>query len=58
MKKLTKAIVAIILLGALCFLGGEWPENTPRSKVVKYDGVALVTTLVCGIYLKKQEDKK
>lgn len=58
MKKILKTIAAIMLLGALCFLGGEWPENTPRTKVVRYDGGALATILVCGLYLKKSEDKK
>ena len=58
MKKIIKAIVAIVLLGALFFLGGEWPENTPREKVVRYDGGALITVLVCGLYLKRHEDKQ
>lgn len=57
MKKILKTIAAIALLGAVCFLGGEWPENTPREKVVKYDCGALATILACGVYLKKTEEK-
>lgn len=55
MKKILKPIATILLLGAMCFLGGEWPESTPRAKVVRYDTGAFVTILVCGLYLKKTE---
>lgn len=58
MRKISKTIAATMLLGALCFLGGEWPETTPRLKVIGFDCGALATILVCGIYLKKTEDKK
>lgn len=58
MKKFIKAIATIALLGALVFLGGEWPENTPRNKVVRYDAGALATVLVCGLYLRKEYDKE
>ena len=43
------------MLCAICFLGGAWPENTPRKKVVACDGVALAVIAVCGIYLKKED---
>lgn len=58
MKKIFRTLAVIVLLGALCFLAGEWPEGTPRNKVVRYDSGALATILVCGLYLKKTEDKK
>lgn len=58
MKKFIKAIASIVLLGALVFLGGEWPEDTPRNKVITYNGGALVTVLVCGLYLRKEYDKE
>ena len=57
MKKILKHFAAIVLLGAICFLGGEWPENTPRKKVLKYDGYAMATVLICGLYLKREEKK-
>lgn len=55
MRKIFRTLAAIVLLGALCFLGGEWPDGTPRAKVVRYDAGALATILVCGLYLKKTE---
>jgi len=55
MKKIVNGIVAVILLASLCFLGGEWPENTPRRKVIKYDSIAMTTVLVCGLYLKRED---
>lgn len=58
MKRIFKAMVTIILLGSICFLGGEWPEETPRNKVVTYDGGAILVALVSGLYLKRTEDKK
>ena len=58
MKRILKSIATILLLGAICFLGGEWPDDTPRAKVVRYDAGALATVLVCGLYLKKTEDRK
>ena len=58
MKKILNSIATILLLGAICFLGGEWPDDTPRAKVVSYDAGALATVLVCGLYLKKTEDRK
>ena len=58
MKKFIKAIASIVLLGALVFLAGEWPEDTPRNKVVRYDCGAIATVLVCGLYLKKEYDKE
>lgn len=58
MKKIIKAIASIALLGALTFLGGEWPEETPRNKVIRYDAGALVTILVCGLYLRKEYEKE
>lgn len=58
MKKFIKAIATIALLGALVFLGGEWPEDAPRGKVIRYDCGALATVLVCGLYLRKEYDKE
>lgn len=55
MRKILKTIASILLLGAVMFLAGEWPDNTPRKKVVACDGGALATILVCGLYLKKEE---
>jgi len=55
MRKIFNSMVAIVMLCAICFLGGAWPENTPRKKVVACDGVALTVVAVCGIYLKKEE---
>lgn len=56
MEKILKPIATIALLCAMVFLGGEWPENTPRKKVIAYDGAAFGIIAVCGIYLKKTED--
>ena len=58
MKKIMRAIATIALLGGICFLGGEWPEDTPRAKVVRYDAGALAAVLVCGLYLNKTEEKR
>lgn len=58
MKKIFRSLAAIVLLGAICFLGGEWSEDTPRSKVVRYDGAALATAFLCGLYLNKTEKKR
>ena len=58
MKKVLKSIATIALLGALTFLAGEWPEETPLKKVATYDGGALATALVCGLYLKREYDKE
>ena len=58
MKKILRPLATIFLLGAMCFLMGEWDEETPRKKVICYDSGALATILVCGIYLKKTEDEK
>ena len=57
MKKIINGLVAIVLLGSICFLGGEWPDNTPRRKVIEYDGYAIATVLLCGLYLKREEKK-
>lgn len=57
MKKIVNAIVTILLLCAVVFLGGEWPENTPRKKVLVADGIALCIVAAGGIYLRKVEKK-
>ena len=57
MRKILKPIATVALLCAVVFLGGEWPENTPRKKVVACDGVALTIVLASGLYLKKTEEK-
>lgn len=54
MKKIFRSIAAILCIGAIMFIaGGEWPENTPRKKAITYDGGALLTALICGLYLGK-----
>ena len=57
MKKILKSIATIALLCALVFLIGEWPEKTPRKKVITCDGVAFGIALASGLYLKKTEDE-
>ena len=57
MKYILKTIATIIVLCGLVFLGGEWPEDTPRKRVLEYDGVAIATVLICGLYLKREEEK-
>lgn len=57
MKKILKPIATIVLLCAVVFLGGEWPEGTPRKRVLTADGIALGIVAVCGVYLKRAEDK-
>lgn len=58
MKKALKNLAAVAVLCSMAFLGGEWPENTPRRKVIAADGVAIAVMLCGGIYLKKTEDKR
>lgn len=58
MRKVINSIVAIVMLGAMCFLGGEWPEDTPCKKVVTCDAAALAVVLSCGFYFKKMEEKR
>ncbi len=53
MKKILQTIATAALLCAVCFLGGEWPENTPRKKVVTCDAIALAIVAASGLYLKK-----
>lgn len=57
MKKISRAFATVALLCAVCFLGGEWPEDTPRNKVIRCDGIALAVVFASGIYLKKTEEK-
>ena len=60
MKKIARAIATVALLCSVCFLGGEWPEDTPRRKVITYDSCAFATMLACGLYLNKamKEEEK
>ena len=53
MKKIITAIVTIVLLCAVAFLSGEWPETATRSRVLLCDGVALFLVAVCSLYLYK-----
>lgn len=53
MKKIFKTIAAILCIGAVMFLAGEWPEDTPRKKAVTCDVSALVVALATGLYLKR-----
>lgn len=57
MKKILRPIAAIVLLCAMVFLGGEWPEGTPRKKVVTADSIAIGIVAACGFYLRRTEDK-
>ena len=57
MKKISRAFAAVALLCAVCFLGGEWPDDTPMNKVIECDGIALAVVFASGIYLKKTEEK-
>lgn len=56
MKKILTIVATILLLCAMAFLGGEWPEKTPRKKVVACDAVAFAVMAGCGVYLKKEYD--
>lgn len=57
MKRISRTIAAVAILCAVCFLGGEWPEDAPRNKVIRCDGIALAVVFASGIYLKKTEEK-
>lgn len=56
MKKLRLTFATIAVLCSMVFLGGEWPENTPRKKVIICDAIAFVVMAGCGFYLKKEYD--
>ena len=56
MRKILNILATVALLCALVFLGGTWPEETPRKKVVTCDAVAVAVMLTCGLYLR-EEDK-
>ena len=59
MKRALKDLAAVAVLCSVVFLGGEWPESTPRRKVIVADGVAFAVMLCGGLYLKKTtEDKR
>lgn len=58
MKKIMKTIATIVLLVGIVFLGGEWPENTPRKRVLTCDSIAIATVFACGLYLKRMEEKE
>lgn len=58
MKKIIKTIAAVLCLGAVMFLAGEWPEDTPRNKVVTCDASALVVAFVTGLYLRRSDDER
>lgn len=49
-------MATIAVLCAMVFLGGEWPESTPRKKVLAADGIAITILAVGGFYLKKEYD--
>jgi hypothetical protein len=55
MKKILNILATVALLCALMFIGGEWPEDTPRKKVLTCDGVAIVTMLATGLYLRRED---
>ena len=54
MKKILNILATITLLCSMVFLGGEWPEDTPRKKVIACDAVAFAVMAGCGVYLKKE----
>ncbi len=56
MKKILRTTATVALLCAMVFLGGEWPDATPRKKVITCDAVALAIVAGCGLYLKKEYD--
>ena len=56
MKKIIKAIATILCIGSIAFLAGEWPEDTPRNKVVAHDASALAVVLATGLYLKHSDN--
>lgn len=56
MKKFLRTTATVALLCAMVFLGGEWPEGTPRKKVITLDAIALAVVAGCGVYLKKEYD--
>lgn len=56
MKKILNTLATIAVLCAMVFLGGEWPESTPRKKVLAADGIAIAVLAVGGYYLKKEYD--
>lgn len=54
MKKILQSLAAIVCLGAIGFMiCSEWPENTPISHVLLFDGGAIATIALTGLYLKK-----
>ena len=58
MKRILKSIATILCLCAIVFLAGEWPEDTPRRKVVTFDASAIAVAVACGLYLRKCETHK
>lgn len=56
MKKILNTLATIAVLCAMVFLGGEWPENTPRKKVLAADGIAIAVLAAGGLYLKNEYD--
>lgn len=56
MKKAINTLAAIAMLCAMVFLGGEWPDGTPRKKVITCDAIAIAIVAGCGIHLKKEYD--
>ena len=58
MRTILKTIAAIVLIGSIAFLGGEWPETATRSQVVLCDGSALLVAFACGMYLRHAEKWK
>jgi hypothetical protein len=54
MKRFLQSLAAIVCLGAIGFMiCSEWPENTPISHVLLFDGGAIATIALTGLYLKK-----
>ncbi len=54
MKKIFTSLVTIAVIGAIAFLGGEWPENTPIKRVVACDIGAGIVIALGGFYLLKE----
>lgn len=53
MKRIINAIVTIVLLCSVVFLGGEWPETATRAHVLLCDGSAFIIIAICSLYLHK-----
>lgn len=56
MKKILNILATVAVLGAVVFLGGEWPDGTPLKKVIACDAAAFALLAAGGFYLKNEHD--